>query len=206
MESKEPAAESRAEPARARSARSLISLGRFSALGLSFLSFVAGAWGLSEAVANGFGFLGPAYELLSFIVCSVMFVRFGRIRDDLGAGRYQSAQSDLLVWAILGTLLGYAIGGILPLAAWVLLDPVVGAQRPTASPRASWRSPVPVPSGSSPASAPARPNEPLRDMSRRSPERTLPVPMAPACPHCDSPTLWIARHRRWYCVADRLYL
>jgi hypothetical protein len=147
--------------------------------------------GVSEVVALTFVILwfvaaiacALLLALAPYLLCLVFFVfafalwhESREVARLVERGQWETAGAKARFWGSLGLFLA----GVLPGVALLVVDrQFAGAgDRP--------------PSGS-PLESPRVPSAALAGLS-------------PACPRCGRPVVWVARHGRWYCSAEKSYL
>jgi len=130
---------------------------------------------------GGFAALILVLFFIGALINFVIFVAAGSIRDTIDSGAYEQAKSSLVVWTIIGFLLGGIIIGIFLLVAYLKIEPVVDAQR---------NPPPTVLYVAMPGTAPPPP----------------PPPGTPFCSRCGAPTTFVPQYGRYYCYRDRLYV
>lgn len=149
-------------------------------VGLSFLGFLA------SVGAPGWAYLFSIFVIVWSLVDFGIAIAVGGIREQVTAGKFQEARSALLLWVILGFVLGGIILGVVLLLAYVKLDLVIIADRTPGSPLVGPASGT-VPQATAPPLPP-------------------PPPDAPLCARCAKPATYIPRYGRYYCYEDKLYV
>ncbi len=198
-----PISEQAPEPAEIESAVGMLHIVRIFAVIFGVLAFLIGliyaavvssvynscvsAGGIDCSSLGGFAALFVALAILGALINFIIFIATGRIRTMVYEGEYDMAKSSLLIWTIVGFLLGGILIGIFLLVAYIKMDPLI-----------NWQGNVaPVLPGTaggySPSSLDQLPLPP-------------PPPDTPVCSRCGKPTTFIPQYGRYYCFSDRLYV
>lgn len=140
------------QPAEVQSVKSFLDIARILALilgilillaGVAYLYFAWAAWALCTSVAGlycgglGFVLIGPIYTAIAGVINLLIWMQLPGISRMVDAGQYSEAKGKLLLWMILGFIVGYVIIGIIILLAWLKLDPLINMQRSGAMPTAA---------------------------------------------------------------------
>ncbi|MCI4363924.1 MAG: hypothetical protein L3K13_06455 [Thermoplasmata archaeon] len=180
-------------------------------IGLAFLytSAVCGAVGAHCGIS-----LYAAFFLALGVIAFVwMFLIWSLCYRPVSRGQYAEARGPTLIFAILAFLTLSIITAILLLIAWIKLGDAVnesrmsGAGGPYASgmvqPYGAPPPPYPAPAPSPFVAAPA----PSAPVYAPPPQAPVPAaPMAPNCPRCGKPAMWIPQYQRYYCYTDAQYI
>lgn len=165
--------------------------------GLSFAASVSTTYNSCTSSGNlncnsftGIEELFVAFTVVACIINLVIFLVAGGIRDSIFDGDYEGAKHTLLVWTILGFILGGILIGIFLLVAYLKMDPLINWQRRETLPPWASRDPSPWADPPPPAAGPPLPPPPTD---------------TPLCARCGKPTTYLPQYGRYYCYPDRLY-
>ncbi|MCI4352776.1 MAG: DUF973 family protein [Thermoplasmata archaeon] len=167
-------------------------------IGLGALAlFAASVGGFAVVIAGVYvalGAIGFVWFVLVWMLCY----------KPVTEGRYDSAKTPTLVFAILSIVTGGILSGILYLIAYIKLGDAVREQQmpPQGYPGAPIAPSMPY------APQPMAPTMPYapQPMAPMAPAPAPPMPGAVMCPKCGKPATFVAQYNRYYCYTDQQYV
>jgi hypothetical protein len=180
-----------------------VHLGRLLTLVLLLVELVVGIVALVVSLFL-VGLVYGAFFSVSALIGFIVYIKLGKVDDQIGSGQYGSARDGLLIWGILAVIFVWVIPGIFVLLAYLRLDEAMHESTGPfgyAAPSYPGTYPAgPAPGAYAPAPPPSSPTTP------QPPLPPPPPPPGPVCPTCGQPATFIPQYNRYYCYHCQRYL